>query len=390
MGESISFNISPKVLEWARVSMGYSLEQAAKKAGVPIDRYEAWETGQKLPTYKQLESLAENVYKRSLAILLLPEPPQEDPIQKDFRNLSNSDIQNLSPNMRLALRKAKRYQLILEEIVDLKETPKFKLFKVDQKDNAETSAQKFRDFLNLSLDEQKQWRYDDAFRHFKKKIESIGIYVFQLKLPIEEARAFCLTGEFPIVVLNTDDSKNARIFSLFHEVCHILFNTNDVFKDKTGKLTSEYEMIENFCNQFAASLLVPIKSFQNDLKSNGFVKGKIIDSQIQSLARSYNVSNEVIARKLLLLQYISDDFFWTRKRMWDAAAKAQKQKENEKLKDNESGINQGIKIVYQKGEPYVQNVLSAYNDGKISSSDVTNYLETKLTNIPNIIARLNS
>src|SRR5665213_1634016 len=117
MAGSINFNLSPSVLEWARSSMGYTIEQAAKKAGVPSDRYEAWETGKKLPTYRQLEELAENVYKRPLAILLLSKPPEEDSIQNDFRSLSNSQISDLSPELRLALRKAKRYQLILEEVV---------------------------------------------------------------------------------------------------------------------------------------------------------------------------------------------------------------------------------------------------------------------------------
>ena len=116
MAGSMTFNLSPSVLEWARSSMDYSIEQAAEKAGVTLKRYHAWETGEKLPTYKQLEGLAENVYKRPLAILLLSTPPKENIIQNAFRSLSNKELLDLSPEVRLALRKAKRYQLILDEI----------------------------------------------------------------------------------------------------------------------------------------------------------------------------------------------------------------------------------------------------------------------------------
>jgi len=92
MAGDISFRLSSAVLVWARTSMGYTIEQAAKKAGVPEEKFEAWEKGEKKPTYKQLETLAERVFKRPLAILLLANPPKEDSIQKDFRNLSNAEV----------------------------------------------------------------------------------------------------------------------------------------------------------------------------------------------------------------------------------------------------------------------------------------------------------
>jgi Zn-dependent peptidase ImmA (M78 family) len=391
MAEGMSFRISPKVLEWARLSMGYTIEQAAKKASVAPDKYELWETGQKTPTYRQLETLAENVFKRPLAILLLPEPPNEDPIQKDFRNLSNADVIELSPELRLALRKAKRYQLILDEVAAMEAPPEFLSFKVTLSDDPATAAGRFRQFLRLSIDEQKSWKYDDALRNFKQLVERIGIYVFQLKIPMHDARAFCLTGRFPIVVLNTEDSNNGRIFSLFHEVCHVLFNINDLFKDSnTGQLNKDYETIEAFCNQFAASFLVPEEYFVSDLKFYGISKDNISDYDIQRISRSYNVSNEVIARKLLSYQLISETFFWARKKLWDAAARSARERQKEKMKDHDSGLNQGIKIVFEKGKPYVSSVVNAYHQGLISSADLSNYLETKLNNLPKIIERLSN
>jgi Zn-dependent peptidase ImmA (M78 family)/DNA-binding XRE family transcriptional regulator len=387
---NISFNLSSSVLEWARKSMGYSIEQTAKKMGVPNEKYESWEKGEKHPTYKQLEDLAEKVYKRPLAILLLKTPPKEDPIQKDFRNLSNAEISNLSPDLRVALRKAKRYQLILEEVAVEDESPKFKQFKISKIDDPLTASKKFRELLSLTLEEQKSWKPDTSFANFRRYVESIGIYIFMMKLPIEEARAFCITGDFPVIVINKEDSKNATIFSIFHEVCHILFNQNDVFKDvKNGPLNKEYKEIETFCNLFAASFLVPEDSFNNEIQYLNLIQNNVSDSQIQRLATTYNVSNEVIARKLLARQLISEDFFWGKKRFWDSMAKAAKAKENEKLKDNDRGINQGIKIIHDKGRPYVASVVNAYERGFISSSDLSNYLETKFNHLPKILERLN-
>lgn len=392
MSDNITFRISSAVLEWARISMGYTIEQAAKKAGVSNEKFEAWEKGEKAPTYKQLETLAEKVYKRPLAILFSQKPPTEDPIQKDFRNLSNSEIIFLSPEVRLALRKAKRYQLILDEVNQEIEGTSYKDFHVSLKDNSSVAAKRFREFLNFSVSEQKSWRLGKAFNNFKTKVESIGIYVFQLKMPFEEARAFCLTGKHPIIVLNTEDSINGRAFSLFHETCHIFFNVNGVFKDTaSGELNKTYADIENFCNRFAASFLVPDEYFDEDIKHTNLTRGEWNEYQIQKLAQSYGVSNEVIARKLLASKYITEDFFWNKKRIWDSIAKSAKEKDLEKLKEQDvKGIAQDIKIISEKGKPYVKNVITAYQQGIISSSDLSNYLESKLDHLPKLIQRINS
>ena len=156
-----------------------------------------------------------------------------------------------------------------------------------------------------------------------------------------------------------------------------------------GVLNKEYKEIETFCNLFAASFLIPEDSFNKEIQSLNLIQNNVSDSQIQRLANTYNVSNEVIARKLLALQLISEDFFWRKKLFGDSMAKAAKIKENEKLKDNDQGINQGIKIIHDKGRPYVASVVNAYEQGLISSSDLSNYLETTFNHLPKILERLN-
>lgn len=152
MAGSISYKPSPAVLEWARISMGYTPEEAAKKAGTSIEHHLEWESGEKQPTYKQLETLAEKVYKRSLALLLLKSPLAEDPIQQDFRNLSNAEIRELAPEVRLALRRAIRYQLIHDEVSSPDEVLLFKSFKVRKSESASAAASRFREHLQFSID----------------------------------------------------------------------------------------------------------------------------------------------------------------------------------------------------------------------------------------------
>ena len=79
-----------------------------------------------------------------------------------------------------------------------------------------------RNLLGIELQVQSNWKDNaDALKQWIKLVESIDVIVIQTPIPIEDARAFSLRGDgYPIIVLNITDSKNARIFSLFHELGH--------------------------------------------------------------------------------------------------------------------------------------------------------------------------
>jgi Zn-dependent peptidase ImmA (M78 family) len=295
--------------------------------------------------------------------------------------------------MRLILRKAKRLQNLVRELNKDNETElAYKKFKVSIKDNPVTAANRFREFLGLTIEEQKKWNPNNSFDHFKEYIEKIGVYVFQFQMPFEEARAFSLTDDFPIVVLNTDDAKNGRIFSLFHEVCHILFNIGGVFKDKeSNNLKSEYAAIEDFCNRFAASFLVPEDLFKKDIDFSNQSLQEWSEKDLEKLSRLYSVSKEVVLRKLVDLKLASKTFYFTKKKFWDKTFKEYKDARNKKLKDEGRGGAEApdSKVVKEKGKPYISKVLDGYEKGSLTYGDVSEYLEVKLDHLPKIIERIN-
>lgn len=398
MSETLPIKISTSVLVWARTTIGYSIDEIALKMNVKPEKIKAWEKGVASPTYNQLENLAYKVFKRPLAIFFRNEPPKEEPIEKDFRNLTSSEIIHLSTEMRLALRKAKRLQNLIRGLnIDDNSELGFKNFKVSINNNPVESAARFREFLGLTITEQKKWNPDNSFDHFKEYIEKIGIYIFQFNMPFEEARAFSLTDDFPIIVLNTEDAKNGRIFSLFHEVCHILFNVGGVFKDSEGKnIKGEYTAIEDFCNRFAASFLVPEELFKKDIEFEKQNSHEWSEKDLERLSKLYSVSKEVILRKLVDLKLASKSFYFTRKKFWDSEFRnrnelrkeTQKQKMLEEGRKN-GGIPQDIKIVMEKGKPFIKQVLQSFEKGNLTYGDIAAYLEIKLDHLPKIIDRIN-
>jgi|JI7StandDraft_1071085.scaffolds.fasta_scaffold61358_2 Zn-dependent peptidase ImmA (M78 family) len=393
MSAALPIKISNSVLVWARTSIGYSIDEIAHKMNVKPEKVSAWENGTSSPTYTQLENLAYKVFKRPLAVFFRTEPPHEEPIEKDFRNLTSSEITNLSTEMRLVLRKAKRLQNLVRELNKDNETElQYKKFKVSIKDNPVIAASRFREFIGLTIEEQKKWKPENSFDHFKEYIEKIGIYIFQFQMPFEEARAFSLTDDFPIIVLNTDDAKNGRIFSLFHEVCHILFNIGGVFKDKENKnLKGEYAAIEDFCNRFSASFLVPEDLFKKDIDFNNQKLQEWSDKDLEKFSRLYCVSKEVVLRKLVDLNLASKAFYFSKKKGWDIEIKNFKEARNKKLKEEGRGGSeaQDSKVVKEKGKPYISKVLEGYEKGNLTYGDISEYLEVKLDHLPKIIERIN-
>lgn len=390
---SLPIRISPAILKWARDSVGYSIEDAAHKLNVSPRKVQDWERGLATPTYNQLENLAYKIYKRPIATFFRKDPPNEIPIEKDFRTLSSSEIQNLSTEMLLVIRKAKHFQNLIKELnQDSFEAANFRNFKVTIEDNPTTSAERFREFIKLSIEDQKKWNTENAFDNFKSHIEKIGIYVFQIQMPFEEARAFSLTDEYPIIVLNTEDAKNGRIFSLFHEVCHILFNVGGIFKDlETNNLNNEYRAIEEFCNKFAASFLVPERLFKKDIDFDNQIIHEWSEKDLNTLSKIYSVSKEVILRKLVDLSLASKNFYFNKKRIWnnELIQIREKLKQRNKELGRGGGQAQDVKVVNEKGKLFISNVLKNYEKGNLSYGQISEFLEVKLDHLPQIIERVN-
>ncbi len=381
--------ISKKVLTWARLSAGLSLEEAEHKSGFPVAKLMAWEGGEAVPSYPQLEALAYKAYKRPVALFFLPEPPAEPPITQDFRNLTNAEAEHLGFQTRLALRKAKHVQALMAELRPHGERARLHEFKVTPKDDPAKAADRFRVFIGLPIAEQKRFRPGENVSQFRPYVEHLGVVVLKLEMPLEEARAFALSGDHPVIVLNSKDKENAQLFSLFHELCHILFNTSGVFRDEDGYLKQEYRQVEDFCNAFAAAFLVPPAALLAELKQHSF-SGEWTEAELTKLANTFKVSREVIYRQLIALGMADAADLWPRRRLWVAQAKANSKEKNEKLKDKEGGMAGWQRAKIEKGDLFIRTVYDAYATKRINLADVSQHLDVKVEQVRKLLTELKS
>ncbi|MCU0242073.1 MAG: helix-turn-helix transcriptional regulator, partial [Vicinamibacteria bacterium] len=55
--------VNPKILQWARERAGYTVDEVAVRLKKPVVVVRAWEGGTDAPTFRQLEEMADGLYK---------------------------------------------------------------------------------------------------------------------------------------------------------------------------------------------------------------------------------------------------------------------------------------------------------------------------------------
>jgi Zn-dependent peptidase ImmA (M78 family) len=387
MAKSFSLKIVPEILEYARKYSGFHVEDVAKKTKISVENITAYEGGLLDVPINHVEKLSV-AYKRPLAFFLLPEIPQDAVEPKDFRIVySNEDDLKFSPGSYLAIRRARYIQSVLQDIAGIEFDYKIPSFSIS--DDLEKSADWLRDFLKVDLSAQAKWGSPSiAFRAWKDAVENRGIFVLQQNLTKDDISAFCLVDKKPyVIMLNSAEHEHRRIFSLFHEIGHILLHTSGICTpDNLSRNSFEYRKVEMFCNQFASSVLIPKLDFLNNqdvrrLSAEPFEKW--LDEDLNKIARRYRVSPEVVLRRFLTIGFIDEEKYNQKRTEW-----AKKQAERPPKKKGEVRIPQHIKCLSQNGRGISSLVINQYHSKKISYSSAAEILNIKPKYMPRLEAAL--
>ena len=258
--------INPAIIKWARERSGYTLEEVANSLNKDVETISNWESGSSAPTYAQLEKLADKC-KRPIALFFFPEVPQEPDLVKRLA-LRSSEIEALSPNIRLLLRHAAARQISLMELnmgVNPAETKIFRDLHAQLDAPVADIARQTREYLDISVETQASWSNPTkALEIWRDHIEEKGIFVFKDAFRSDVVAGFCLVhDEFPVIYLNNSMSHAKQIFTLFHELGHLLFRRNGI----TRRVRIGGKKVERFCNRYAAEFLVPSADLETRLIS---------------------------------------------------------------------------------------------------------------------------
>ena len=299
-----------------------------------LDQLNAWKTGEKQPTLKQLEAMSRKT-RIPFGYFLLQTPPDEDIALAEYRTIGSKRRQKPSRELidildqMTAIQDWMRNELRREQSDALPFVGCCSLH-----DSATEIVQRIRDALALKTNWYREGKNaEDNFNHLRNTLAQYGLLIFtggkvgantHRPLDVNEFRAFTLVDAYaPLIFINTTDTANGRLFSLLHETAHVWLGKNSLFNNSEWS-DEHVSLLEQKCNAVAAELLVPAADFSEIWESS-----IPVEDMIEGAARHFRCSEAVILRRAYEMKRIPRDVYARmlalQKERWEHA-KAQKKK----------------------------------------------------------------
>lgn len=373
----------PAVLKWARQQAEWSEEVLASKLSafwkdVTAQSVRNWENGAELLTPAQIRRLAE-LYKRPTAVFLLAAPPDEIALPQDRRTIGSRLRGAFTPAALLSIRRARNVQRHASELDgELGISRRFKYRRVQVGTDPVALAARIRGEIGVGIQEQFRARtYAEFFEYLRGRLERTGVITLRSggtnSFPLEDARALSFAEVEPYVILiNNHDSEGAKNFSLLHEFGHVLVRQAGICNDFTlfANGRRQVDPLEVFCNQFAASFLVPDEAFltHRAIQGKGRLDPGALDTVVRPLTLSFKVSRFVILRKLLARGLIASNVYKAKVEEWEKEP-ALKKRGGRSVPPRTAILN--------NGPAFSSLVFDAYRQDRLSYAAASDYLGMK-------------
>lgn len=372
--KAMKLNINHEVLKWARESLNISKNEVIIKLNrKTITEYnlDNWENGLELIDINTAKKLAK-LYGISLAVLYMPHIPKNiQPEIRDLRQIKGA----FSKNSILLMRKlVGHYEWVREYLINENKIELDFVGMVSINDSIEHPLSIFKNMLEIKINFSKDSEYN--FKKIVNELEKNNIFIsiansyncnHHYKVPVEEIRGFAIADKIaPFIFINSSDSNNAKLFTLIHELTHILLGETGI-----SNLYLNYKVIqnniENYCNKVASEFLMPSKIFIDLWVNNN----NNLTDKIKYISNKLPVSKLAILVRAKTLNYVKDDIIFN-----DLFNKFSKIKYNNSYKKN-GFANPNLLIKNLNTKMFSNYVLKAYNNNNITLKDVCDLLSIK-------------
>ena len=375
---------NPSLLEWARESMGYSLEIASQKASVNPEQLASWEAGDLAPSMAQLRTLA-RLYKRPSAIFYLKNPPRGWDAMRDFRRVQGATQKDWTPELHSEYRRANEQRESALELLELLSEQSLTDWKISAP-NDETLATLARERLkeHSSLNDPTSPRGYQRFAYWASALERCGVLVMTSDgVSVSEMRGFSIhADQLPVIMVNGKEAWNGRVFSLLHEYAHLLLQAGGLCDQRvTERPSVPVRVLEARCNAIAASILIPksmlLQDFMVASAPDGYSGWSKED--VLSIAGKYGVSAETALRRLLEVGKASRQLYEQRRAEW-----LELYAENQETRSTPPRSDYYKLHVRNLGKGYVRLVFDAFAGRAIDSYTAASFLNAKVSSLPGL------
>ena len=308
-----SIILQPDMLAWARERAGLHVDELARKLNVKAERVQAWERSGNL-SMPQAERLARAAHV-PLGYLFLSGPPDESLPIPDFRVRGDTSPSRPSRELLETVYAMQRRQMWMrEELIEQGAEPLGFVAAHHPNGDAGAVAGAMRGAVGLASGwAASEATWSDALRQLRDSVEDAGVLVFfngvvgnntSRKLDPDEFQGFALVDEYaPLIFVNNADFKAAQMFTLAHELAHLLIGESGV--SGFSNMEPASHATEQFCDRTAAEFLVS----QDELRAF-WPSANRSAVPFQAVARHFKVSAIVAARRALDLDIIDRDTFF--------------------------------------------------------------------------------
>lgn len=295
---TLRVTVRPEMLRWACERAGFGIDEVARR----VPQLPAWESGERQPTLKQLEGFAEATHT-PIGYFFLSEPPIEQVPIPDFRTIADKPVIRPSPNLLETIYLCQQRQDWYRDYArSMGDEPSTVVGSAHGTDEVTNTAAGIRSVLGFDLDERRNFStWTEALRRFIEQVDSAGVLVMvngvvgsntRRKLDPDEFRGFTLIDDMaPLIFVNGADTKAAQMFTLAHELAHVLLGQS-ALSDSQARTVPNHE-VERWCNQVAAETLVPLAAVRDVHEPKAELR-----AELDRLARRFKVSTLVVLRRL--------------------------------------------------------------------------------------------
>lgn len=294
-------SVKPELLRWA-------CERAGKPESALAEKFSAftdWLTGEKAPTFKQLEDFAKAT-RTPFGFFFLPEPPVETIPIPDFRTVGSERVQHPSPDLLDTIYLCQQRQdWYRQNALVLGEPPLDFIGSATVQSDVIAAAARIRQAVGFDLDARAEAAtFIDAVHMMIDAADNAGVLVMvsgivghnsHRPLDTAEFRGFALSDDrAPLIFINGTDTKSGQMFTLAHELAHLWLGESGVSDVTPASSLPARASVERWCNAVAAEMLVPLGGFRQAYSRRADLK-----PEMQRLSRQYKVSTLVILRRML-------------------------------------------------------------------------------------------
>ena len=303
----VNVNVEPSIISWA-----YYRSNKAEALEKRFPKLDEWMTGKTSPTLKQLEAYAKAT-ATPLGYFFLKQPPVENLSMPHYRTINDDSPEGHSPELIDTIHIMQRRQDFMRDYLDEQIGEELSFVSSYNGTSELELAERMKSVLNVAQDwASKISKWEDALKHLIYQCEKDYITVMvngivgtntHRKLNVEEFRGFVLVDNIaPLIFINGSDAKAAQIFTLVHEVAHLLLGSSAIVA--ASPVNKADGKVEKLCNAAAVEFLCPSERF-HDI----WYQSKVEINRFDALARYFKVSQIVIARRALDLKLINRESF---------------------------------------------------------------------------------